>query len=125
MKNKEITMLELFKLIEDGKAPKRIKIYDEIYKLLDIKVDYINEIDNTLLSTNLTRTLKYNYLPTMLQINIEILPEENDDWEEIEEIDINLGILNMTGTEKYISNHVNKLIKNQKYLKEKMENRNV
>ena len=113
MKNKEITIYELMGLIKDGEAPKNIMYEGSLYALT-YRNNYIDADDGIYL---------FSLIPIneVLNDTVEILPEENDEWEDIEEIDINLGILNMTGTEKYISNHINQLIKNQKYLKERLD----
>ncbi len=124
MKNKKITMYELMGLIKDDKAPKKIKMYDEIYKLLDIKKDYMSNNKNTCLSTELQKLLKYNYLTTVLQTDIEILPEENDELEDIREIEILDFRKEPNDNLKDIAIIINQLIKNQKYLKEKLESKN-
>ena len=115
MENKEIIIYELMGLIKDGKAPYEI-IYKNSKYFIDELEGYYKRKDGTPLFEHIFDN--YNDYEA-LQEKVTI-PEENDEWEDIEEIDINLGILNMTGTEKHISNHINQLIKNQKYLKERL-----
>ena len=131
MKNKEITIYELMGLVKDGKAPKRIKYNDAIYTLnfgryySDIKMNYLFDLFNR------------NFMDIDIpNLKVEILPEENDEWEDIEEINVDkenckrfIEYDSETGHHKYtirlldeyFSNKINQLIKNQKYLKEKLE----
>ncbi len=113
MKNKEITIYELMGLIKDDKAPKKIKLQDTTYEYDKNINGYFDKNGYNLFYLVMNRHI--------LNDTVEILPKENDEWEDIEEIDINLGILNMSGTEKYISNHINQLIKNQRKIIEKLE----
>ncbi len=120
----KITMYELIRLMKDGKAPKKIKFRKETYNYLD----YTNTYD---------LFNEYNW-QCCLNDEIEILPEENDEWEDIEELQEE-GIFKFyaedTGIEKDAAEvldtyfevliiKINQLIKNQKYLKEKLENKN-
>ena len=130
MKNKEITIYELIGLIKDGKAPKKIKVDNEIYNFhKGMETSYI-------LGDNEDIELNFNYYIENDLLNkkdIEILPEENDEWEDIEEINIendghNDFIKNEYGTRCGLTKHskiivekVNQLIKNQKYLKERID----
>ena len=130
MKNKEITIYELMGLIKDNKTPKKIKyddvifIYNKRYKCYfdfegislfskDYVIDVIEHLDN----------------------QVEILPEENDEWEDIEELNYTLPsthekgkLINKDGNyntlrkiDITILEKVNQLIKNQKYLKERID----
>ena len=119
MKTKTITLYELIELIRYGKAPKKIKYGDKLY-YFDGR-DYIPENGFYLSS------VFNDYVFTdILKLMIEILPEENDEWEDIEEIDILQDILSTDKIGALIENIgeiqiiINKLIKNQKYLKEKL-----
>ena len=129
MKNKIITMYELIGLIKDNKAPKQIKYDDEIYCWNDEYKSYLNEDRWDLF-------YKYRNISKILNNMVEILPEENDEWEDIEEINSNadntLFIMECyTGiSEKaqdwnfnILEKEINQLIKNQKYLKEKLESK--
>ncbi len=130
MKNKEITIYELIGLIKDGKAPKKIKVDNEIYNFhKGMETSYI-------LGDNEDIELNFNYYIENDLLNkkdIEILPEENDEWEDIEEINIendghNDFIKNEHGTKcgltkhsKIIAEKVNELIKNQQKIIERLE----
>ncbi len=129
MENKEITVYELMGLIKDNKAPKNIKHKNIYYSWIDNQ--YISyDIDEDYL-------LSRSDLLDILNDTVEILPEENDEWEDIEEINIeNEGhgdfirneygtICGLTKHSKVIAEKVNKIIKNQKYLKERLESKNV
>ena len=133
MKNKEITMLELFKLISDNNPPKKIRYKNKVY--IFTKRDY--SCKGAFLSTELSNLLRINYLEEILNIKFEILPEENDEWEDIEKINVIkdenckrfIEYDSETGHHKYtirlldeyFSNKINELIKNQKYLKERLD----
>ena len=129
MKNKTITLYELLGLIKDGKAPKKIEYKGDIY--IFAGEDYSKNDDR---ETWLITEDDY-FLSTFLNEEVEILPEENDEWEDIEE----LGKLNFGGdckTRYYsknaigyefpeeIINIINQIIKNQKYLKERLIEKN-
>ncbi|WP_298061705.1 hypothetical protein [uncultured Rikenella sp.] len=65
----------------------------------------------------------HNSLYNIINDTVEILPEENDEWEDIEEL------AEYTYTENYTKESIeynrkviNQLIKNQKYLKERLDN---
>ncbi len=133
MKN-EITIYELIGLIKDGKAPKKIICFNKVYRLHNNKEDYISQDKSTFLSTDLKRTVGNNFLAILLQLNVEILPEEKE-WEDIEEINVICDSIEFYDDEKvrHLMNtnakdrniyivKINQLIKNQKYLKEKLEN---
>ncbi len=118
MKNEEITMLELFKLIKDGNPPKKIHwTYtplkdDKIYIWYDCAQGYYEEnhageSDYKLLAHRNEQFSK------ILNSIVEIISEENDEWEDIEEI----RMLDLDKTPIII----NQLIKNQKYLKERLD----
>ncbi len=108
---KTITMYELIGLIKDGKAPKKIEYKGDIY--IFAGEDYSKNDDReTWLIT------KYDYfLSTFLNEEVEILPEENDEWEDIREFYPEEGL---AFTENAYEYKINQLIKNQKYLKEKL-----
>ena len=125
MKNKEITIYELMGLIKDDEAPKKIKIDNEIYTY---KKDY-EHADYFVKDSNIE--LNYNYYVEYNKLNekiVEILPEENDKWEDIEELNNNFTfedtICELTDNDYKISclsKKINKLIKNQQKIIEKLE----
>ena len=103
----KVTMYELLGMVKDGKAPKKF-IYDNQLFILD-------EEDNVYRSQLGNRFGAMYQLDIKLNDEIEILEEEK---KIPEKLDINLGMANMTPTEKYISNTVNEIID---YLKSKGE----
>lgn len=139
MENKIITIYELMGLIKDGKAPKKIK-YDGIIYAFDKELnDYYNS-DRKIWSFLYHRLGKAkNCINDFLNDTVEILPEENDEWEDVEKINVIkdenckrfIEYDSETGHHKYtirlldeyFSNKINQLIKNQKILKEKLENK--
>ena len=115
MKNKEITIYELMGLIKDRKAPIEIKYDGKIYRYNN--GDYIDEYFNSLFDKILK---KYDMYTILTEQEVEILPEENDEWEEMKEMDI--GWLSETKPDNTLFLHlINLLIKNQKYLKAMVE----
>ena len=55
-------------------------------------------------------------------LTVEILPEENDEWEDIEELEIYTSNYIYDKEEIHINREtINQLIKNQKYLKERLD----
>ena len=121
MKNKITTLYELMGLIKDDKAPKKIK-YDgkEYYYNFG---DYYSVKDINL----------FNNIELKLEVTVEILPEENDEWEDIKYYEIEgspdslkisqdyLRDIKCTMVEGLLAETINKLIKNQKYLKERLD----
>ena len=130
MKNKEIAfMIVLLDLMADKKAPKKIS-YDNLEWKYDKKInDYYSKENDALL---FREYIKECYMDVLNDTFI-IFPEENDKWEDIEELNIendghNDFIKNeydtrcsLTKHSKIIAEKVNKLIKNQKYLKERLD----
>ena len=123
MKNKLITVYELMGLVKDDKAPKKIKLQDTIYEYDKNINGYFDKNGYNLFYLVMSRHI--------LNSKIEILPEENDDWEDLK----NLEFAGLSFDDKSlykevdesldcISTHINKIIKNQKYLKEKLESKN-
>ena len=129
MKNNIITMYELIGFIKDGKAPKNIKYNDEIFEY-DKRHNYISQDGNLLFGDYI---YELYYTPSTLNKIVEILPEENNEWEDIEEIKHKGKQIHNTETKSYNTLNskeknifipiINQLIKNQKYLKEKIENK--
>ena len=136
MENKIITIYELLGLIREGKAPKRIKYEGIILEYNELFQDYKT---NSYFDDSTDYLLCYLFKSAgALDTKVEILPEENDEWEDIEEINVDkenckrfIEYDSETGHHKYtirlldeyFSNKINQLIKNQKYLKEKLESK--
>ena len=113
MKNKEITMYELIGLIKDGEAPKNIMYEGSLYTLT-YGNNYIDADDGIYL---------FSLIPIneVLNDTVEILPEENDEWKDIEELSLSPKNISLTDVVLENRDVINQLIKNQKYLKEKLE----
>ncbi len=122
MKNKEITIYELIGLIKDNKAPKKIKYENIILKYDEVAQDYkANSCFNN--DTNYLLCHLFRYAGA-LDTKVEILPEENDEWEDIEEYDLKPDDWSTpTQADMEIQKRLNAVIKNQKYLKERLENK--
>lgn len=102
---KTIKIIDLLNKIANGKeVPKKIKYVNLIWKYDEETKDYIN--NNSLLFYEMNSI-------GLTEREVEILEEEK---KIPEKLDINLGMVNMTPTEKYISNTVNEIID---YLKSK------
>ena len=111
MENKIIAIYELLGLIREGKAPKQINILgitfyfnDDYYSLENIYKDDFGETWFQRININLGNT-------------VEILQEENDEWGDIEELKNYPYIVSQDD----VINTINQIIKNQKYLKERIE----
>lgn len=111
---KTIKIIDLINKIEnEEEVPKKIKHNGIIWEFDKKYNDYRNYgtwffIEGMGSDKNFKDFLNYE---------VEIIEEEKDiEFEDIDEIDIHLGILAMTPTEKHISNFVNQLIRNQKEL---------
>ncbi len=111
MENKIITIYELMGLIKEGKALKQIKYDDEIYCWNDEYKSYLNEDRWDLF-------YKHRNISKILNNMVEILPEENDEWEDIKEYYAGDGMAFNISAYEY---KINQLIKNQKYLKERID----
>ena len=111
MKNKKITIYELMRLIKDGKAPYEV-IYQGTKYYIDELENYYRAEDRTPLFERIFNN--YNDYDA-LQEKVEILPEENDGWEDIEQC----SKKDERTIELYY--YVRDLIKNQKYLKERLD----
>ena len=78
MEKKEITIIKLLNEISNDKiVPKQIKYQNKIYTFNTIDKTYYDE-------NNYDLFWDYNYL--ILNDTVEILPEENDEWEDIKEL---------------------------------------
>ncbi len=118
MKNKKITIYELMRLIKDGKAPYEV-IYQGTKYYIDELENYYRAEDRTPLFERIFNN--YNDYDA-LQEKVEILPEENDGWEDIEQCS-KKDFLDLSLDERTIElyYYVRDLIKNQKYLKERLD----
>ena len=119
MKNKTITLCELLGLITEGQAPKKIKCDNKIYTF--INRDYYH--NGEWLSTELSTLFEKFSIKELLDKKIVEIIEENDEWEDIEEINFLDGFNDSyydTCLTK-MGDICNQLIKNQKYLKERLE----
>ena len=136
MKNKVITIIGLIQRIYNNNAPKKIKIDNDFwyfYKKSNGEVSYIDNEESYWRSCN----LNFNYYIENNKLNypVEILPEENDEWEDIEEMDtyhrgdklliVDKYYGDITGSlvDEVIADRVNQLIKNQKRIIEKLESK--
>lgn len=103
-------IIDLLNKIANGEeVPKNIKFKDRVWTYDINNKRYFN-------GENLLFNLLEHYKGIILNGEVEILEEEK---KIPEKLDINLGIANMTPTEKYISNAVNEIIDYLKYLKSK------
>ena len=125
MKNKEITIYELMGLIKDGEAPYEI-IYAGTKYYISLENYYKSEDGTPLLESIFNDYNDYD----ALQEKVEILPEENDEWEDIEEyqysiipshFDLQNAIKTINRNFETHQKALESIIKNQKYLKEKLE----
>ena len=127
--NNEITIYELFGLMKDGKAPDKIRFQDRDFYFDNFS--YICVDDETVY---LFRELLWDDVDIdLLDEKVKILPEEHDEWENIEEINlknkkihnpVHDNYLATNSKEKYIIlPTINKLIKNQKKIIEKLEDK--
>ena len=121
MKNEEITIYELMELFVNHNPPQKIKYCNSIFTLKEEQDDYENERTGTFLYD-----LFGSSISTLDFLNkiVEILPEENNEWIDIEEF-----TYKVKPTDDPMEEHLrllrtfNLLIKNQKYLKEKLESK--
>ena len=126
MKNEVITIFKLMKLIKKGKAPEKIKYNGIIYQFNDELYDYDCSTSDVCLLESI-----FSNCNNWLYEEVEIQPKENNDWEDIEELKhdgkkIYNSITNiynkLNSKEKNIFIPIlNQLIKNQKYLKERLD----
>ena len=139
MKKNIITISKLLKLIENGKAPKEIK-YQEYTCQYDFTEDYYcsDYINNSNYNHLILYLFATKFITEALNTEIEIIPEENDEWEDIYTLgDIEEGhFMNrqngMTQEDrrlldsnfKALGETINQLIKNQRKIIEKLESKN-
>ena len=113
MKNKTITVYELMGLIKDDKAPKQIK-YDVNILSFDFETNNYRDNEASFLFGD------YIYGQLHLDNTVEILPEEDNEWEDIEEIE-NIDDFAVGNLTELNSKIINKLIKNQRKIIEKLK----
>ena len=131
MKNKIITIYDLITLIKENKAPKKI-CYQGNYLEFDGEDYKYYEGADTISDDSLVKYIAVGNLKD----TVEILPEENDEWEDIytlgdiEEYHFMNRQNGMTKEDrrlldsnfKTLVETINKIIKNQKHLKERLDN---
>lgn len=124
MKN-EITIYELFGLVKDDNAPYKIK-YDDVVYTFDGS-NYVYNEDEFLFTELLTDTTDGEFLNK----KVEIIPEEKE-WEDIEfenyslifsDDDISGSFRNFSKAIIYNKELIEQLIKNQKKIIEKLEDK--
>lgn len=121
----KITIYELLGLIKDGKAPKKIKVYGDTFD----KNEYQNDIKNIYFDDDGDTLFDdYNW---DLNEEVEILPDEEDEFIDIEEINGDYVVPNTPATENeayimacFLAHEMvlNNLIKNQKKIIEALSN---
>ena len=121
-----ITMYELIGLIKDDEAPKKIKdpVTDLIYEYNEKEKNYFRKPATDKEISQPYYGLFYDDYDLMFNLDyaVETIPEENDDeWEEIELL-MCLDTRETSDCICKIQDKINQLIKNQKHLKEKLEN---
>ncbi len=129
MKNIEITTYELIGLIKDSKEPSKVIYQDKIYQYNNELCDYDNSTANMCLLEFIVSSCN-----NWLDEKVEIL-EENNKWEDICELlddsRYNFSDRQNDMTQEYrrlldsnfktLGETINQLIKNQKYLKERID----
>lgn len=122
----KITIYELLKLIKDGKAPKKIKLRNEIYEYKNnIKndfIDYVGTEKETNIEFYLSSYIGNNYISDIFTNEVEII-EEPKKIEKITVREKTLGFPNGEWTarnmDKAFAIKINELIDEIKNLKEK------
>lgn len=116
MQNKTITMYELIGLIKDDKAPKEIKYYEVTYEF-NVNNYYLKGRDEIEYSMFYKLAKGYMFLNDKVEI-----PEENNEWVDIKELAEYTCTENYTKESiEYNRKAINKLIKNQRKIIEKLD----
>lgn len=127
-KSKVVTVYELIDMINKGKIPKKV-IYDGIVYEYTRRNYYSEETDTYLFQELIEKNDDCNFG----SVNIVIFEEDENDWNDIDEINIEddgskYFIRDEYGYKCYLTKHsrmiankVNELIENQRYLKERLE----
>ena len=114
----EIMYYDLLNLIKEGKAPKNVAYDGDIYELEETcnMYDYwCNEINEYLIDHLIT---SFNWIE-LYDVYVEAV-EENDEWEDINELDYS-ELWGTIDIKEAVVATINLLIKNQKYLKERLD----
>lgn len=109
----KITIYELLGLVKDGKAPKKIKVRNEIYEyksnIENNFIDYVGTEKETSAVFYLSSHIGNNYIDDIFTDEVEIIEESKKiEFEEIEEL--------TCGTYDFEKKTINSLIKNQRKL---------
>lgn len=127
----KISIYELLGLIKDGKAPKKIKVTGNIYEYDEELEFYYTKREKTnyrVLLGGLSEEI--NLIANVFDENVEILPDEENEFIDIEEYKEKLSLDStfISGTELPIRRLVNEnrdmisdLIKNQKKIINKLK----
>ena len=112
----KITLYKLLGLVKDNKQPEKVKYKNEIYEFDKGVCDYFCN------KTTAKYWLFESYTSHLDEI-VEIIPKESNEWKDIKEVDFLDGF-----NDSYYDTCLmkmgkicNQLIKNQKYLKERLE----
>ena len=116
--NKEITLKEFFKMIENNNIPKTVEYLKDIYIYNEDEEVYINDCSEDLF----LKIFDEHLLSHVFDAKITILDENNDEFEDIEELDlIEVGSVIDFGCESNLHRAVlNELIRNQKKIIERL-----
>ena len=127
-KSKVVTVYELIDMINKGKIPKKAIYGGVVYEYTETNY-YSEETDTYLFQEIIEKNDDYKFG----SINVVIFEEDENKWNDIDKLDIenDMGkyfIRNEYGHKCYLTKHsimiankINKLIENQRYLKEKLE----
>lgn len=116
----KISIYELLGLINDGKAPKKIKYKSHYWKYNERADDYIDEDEDYVFSCS-----RYD-ITSMLDGEAEVLEEvEDKEYEDIEEVSYKYvntygNISQHRKSEEPLIDTINALIRNQKYILEQL-----
>ena len=124
MKNKEITIYELIRLIKDGKAPNKVYYKGSEYKFCNDIGDYRRlGWEHCLIIKDVFTfdSYSHNSLYNMLNDKVEILSEKNDEWEDIPIFKISDYEETFNQFQLDIVKQINLIKKNQKHLKVMVE----
>lgn len=118
--NKEITMFELYELLKNNDQPKKVKWHNTIYTYDEVDCQYFDNEYNIL---TIDISNEYTMGEIVYSKTIEILNEENDEFEDIRfenyhivssNDDIDGSFRNFSRAIIYNKELIQKLIRNQK-----------
>ena len=119
-----ITLYELIGLIKDDEAPKKLKdpVTDLIYEYDEKEKNYFRKPATDKEIGQPYYGLFYDDYDLMFNLDyaVETIPEENDEWEDIELL-MCLDTRETSDCICKIQDKINQLIKNQKHIIEKLE----